>query len=253
MKDFLGKGLKKEFCCGSPTCRTPTAIGMADWREAIDARRPKGRPIGIAYDEWNMWYAWNRRPLAVDAVYAAGFLHMLCRSAGPLGITMAAFFEPVNEGAILVGPAGSELSTMGEVFALLKAHQGGRLMDVPYSPDADVDALATASPDGRTIRLSLVNRRPDKAAGGAGFRRQGDVPSRGNSFSCADRRDVAGGAAGAADAARGHSQNRAGGSGPAGVLHQQDRSADLTIGRADARGADGPGRASAPGVPVPLR
>lgn len=163
VKDFLGKGLKKDLL---RIARMPDTDRdrVRQTREAIDARRPKGRPIGIAYDEWNMWYAWNRRPLAVDAVYAAGFLHMLCRSAKPLGITMAAFFEPVNEGAILVGPADSELSTMGEVFALLKVHQGGRLLDVPYSPEGDVDALATASPDGTTIHVTLVNRRPDRAA-----------------------------------------------------------------------------------------
>jgi alpha-N-arabinofuranosidase len=163
VKDFLGKGLTKDLLRIAHMPDTDRDRVRLT-REAIDGRRPKGRPVGIAYDEWNMWYAWNRRPLAVDAVYAAGFLHMLCRSAEPLGITMAAFFEPVNEGAILVGPADSELSTMGEVFALLKVHQGGRLMDVPYSPDGDVDALATLSPNGRTVHLTLVNRRPDRPA-----------------------------------------------------------------------------------------
>lgn len=131
---------------------------LTELRKTLNRRAPAGRRPGISYDEWNMWYCWNRRPMVVDAVYAAAELHMICRNADELGLSIGAYFQPVNEGAILVTPEGSDLSTIGQVFELLHPHQGARLLRLPYRPGSAVDTLATLSPDGRTAHVSIVNR-----------------------------------------------------------------------------------------------
>ena len=136
---------------------------LTELRKTLNRRAPESRRPGISYDEWNMWYCWNRRPMVVDAIYAATELHMICRNAEDLGLSIGAYFQPVNEGAILVTPAGSELSTIGQVFRLLRPHQGARLIDLPYQASSSVDALATLSPDGRTAQVSIVNRNFDRA------------------------------------------------------------------------------------------
>ena len=135
---------------------------VAQVREALQARVPEGRTIGIAYDEWNMWYAWYRRPTVVDGIYAAGFLQMLCREAQRLGISQGAFFQPVNEGAILVEPGRSFLTPAGQVFSLMKAHQGGKLVPLDADGTTDVDACASVAADGKALCLTLVNRCPDQ-------------------------------------------------------------------------------------------
>ncbi len=162
VNDLLGKNAKKDLSRLAKMPDTDRAR-LQELRDSLDAHAPAGRAVGIAYDEWNVWHCWHRRPLVVDAIYAAGVLHMLCRNATALGISMAAFFEPVNEGAILVDHDGCELTTIGEAFAMLKAHVGGRLLEVPYSAGKDVDALATINPNGDSLYITLVNRNPDKA------------------------------------------------------------------------------------------
>jgi len=134
-------------------------------RESLDSLvpRPAGRPPGLLYDEWNT--AWGQRGSVPMALYAAGVLQMACREAGPLGLEMAAFFMPVNEGVIAVSPAAAEYDTAGHVFDLLHVHQRGRLLPTPeITADDDVDLCATvASRDGgATVWVTAVNRRLDE-------------------------------------------------------------------------------------------
>lgn len=135
---------------------------LRELRKTLDRKAPRGRRPGISYDEWNMWYCWNRRPMVVDAVYATAELHMICRNAQELGLSIGAYFQPVNEGAILVTPEGSELSTIGQVFELLRPHQDARLITLPYQAGSPLDTLATLSRDGRTAHVSIVNRSFDR-------------------------------------------------------------------------------------------
>ncbi len=99
---------------------------LAGVREQIETKaRDKG--IKIAFNEWNVWHDWFAQPMrnewhvsAVDGVYAAAMLNMLCREQESLGLCMAAFFEPVNEGCIVVGPFEAQLTTVGQVFELFR-------------------------------------------------------------------------------------------------------------------------------------
>ncbi len=140
---------------------------LAELRQSLDQRKPRNRRIGIAYDEWNVWYAWDRRPTIVDGIYAAGTLHMLFRNAQALDLSIGAYFQPVNEGAIVTdaGPNKDqcELTPVGQVMAMLKVHHGGRLIELPFAAGSDIDALATLAPGGKAVHVTLINREPQQA------------------------------------------------------------------------------------------
>jgi len=136
-------------------------------RQAAD-RLPQGRRIEIAFDEWNVWHNWFTRPFdntwhvgPIDGIFAATMANLLCREAGPLKLTVAAFFEPVNEGAIDVQPASARFTTVGQVFSLYRAHQGHRLLPARTSGDpAAVDVCASLGREGRSTVVTVVNHDP---------------------------------------------------------------------------------------------
>ena len=139
---------------------------LREARRALDAAGPDGRRIGIAFDEWNLWHNWFIKPFEnewhigpIDAVFAAAQLNLLCQEAGDLRIPMAAMFEPVNEGAIRVQPFSADLTAMGQVFALYRAHHAARLLktDPPRGGQA-LDVCASLSPDRQLVNVTIVNQ-----------------------------------------------------------------------------------------------
>ena len=150
--------------------------GLLPWleemRRAIDQSSPAGKRIPIAFDEWNLWHNWFTRHYEaqwhigpIDAVFAAAQLHMFCQQAESLDMVSAAMFQPVNEGLIQVKPFSADLTAMGQAFALLRAHAGGRLLQTDPPRDARaVDACASLSADGKRVILTLLNRAPDADA-----------------------------------------------------------------------------------------
>ncbi len=153
--------------------KIPTTELLAKWRNArrtIDGASPGGKSIGIAFDEWNIWHPWFAAPYqnewhvgSRDGVYIAALLNMLCRDAHSLGVYMAAYFQPVNEGAIAVTPFDSKLTPIGQVFSLYKAHHGNRLIKIPeQAGDADVDVCVSHQADGKLV-ATMVNRNPISA------------------------------------------------------------------------------------------
>ncbi len=126
-KRYLGEAGLAEF---RRVVLHPAAIfeEMKGIRAAVEAGAD-GKRIGISFDEWNVWYAWYRHPGVTEGVHNAGLLNRLCRDAEKFGITYGCFFEPVNEGAIVVEPFRAYLPGGGQVFPLLKAHQGNLLLE----------------------------------------------------------------------------------------------------------------------------
>ncbi len=122
-------------------------------RELMDKHQPADRRLGLVYDEWNLM--WGRKGSVPAALYVAGILNMLCREAQPLGLEMACYFMPVNEGAIEVTPLAAEFDTTGHVFELYKLHQGNRLLEVAGTQT--VDLCASLSPDGKRVTVTAVN------------------------------------------------------------------------------------------------
>lgn len=164
MTEFEGDAGRADF--RRVACEAPASIfdQVRSVRKLVDTHAPPDKAIGISFDEWNVWYAWYRPVGVAEGIYAASMLHHFCRDARDLGITMGAFFEPVNEGAIWVEPESASLTAMGQVFQLLKAHQHRQFVPCPdVDPGADVDLVATFDSAAGDLLVSLVNRSPDQS------------------------------------------------------------------------------------------
>ena len=154
--------------------------------------------IRIAFDEWNLrgWHHPNRWSATedfltprdkndlnssytmADAVFTACFLNECLRHCRTVG--MANFAPLVNaRGLIFTHPAGIVLRPTYFVFQLFTQHMGDIVLDswlrqntdFPVSrPDGEVrvpalDAVATWTTGENTVRISVVNRHPEKPVG----------------------------------------------------------------------------------------
>jgi alpha-L-arabinofuranosidase len=122
---------------------------LKNFHEAL--RRP------IVFDEWNT--RWGNAGSVGMGLYAAGVLNLLAREAEPLGVEQAYFFQPITEGAIRVTPREASMDAAGEVFNLLKVHQGNCRLKTPALPaEADLDLCASLTPDQQRAYFSIINR-----------------------------------------------------------------------------------------------
>jgi alpha-L-arabinofuranosidase len=134
-------------------------------RHKIDAVVPAGKRVSISFDEWNVWYAWYRNPGVTEGIYAASVLHLLCREAAQLDVAFSCYFEPINEGAILVNPFASRLTPVGQTFGILRAHGGNQIVQaVAESADGATDVTASVNAETGELIVSVINRSPDQAA-----------------------------------------------------------------------------------------
>src|SRR5215212_6730815 len=152
-------------------------------------------PIGIAYDEWNVWYR-TRTPAArkagieeqydlSDALAIATYLNIFIRECRRVPIANLA--QMVNAiAAIVTNPDGLFLQTIYHPFRLYAEHaqaialdsmvmcetydlesddelgqRGHRIMDL--GPFMLLDVSATRDEAGRTVTLGIVNRHRDEA------------------------------------------------------------------------------------------
>jgi alpha-N-arabinofuranosidase len=168
-KALVGPEGAKEFTRQAREPRDGLLPWLQEMRRAIDQSSRGGKRIPMAFDEWNLWHNWFTRHYQeqwhvgpIDAVFAAAQLHMFCAEAQSLDMVSAAMFQPVNEGLIQVKPFSADLTAMGQVFALFRGHQGGRLLKTDPPRDARaVDACGSLSTDGKRVVLTLVNRAAD--------------------------------------------------------------------------------------------
>lgn len=119
-------------------------------RESLDAT---GKDLHISFDEWNQWYSWYRPSCVAEGIYAARAMHFYINESAPLDVPIVCYFQPVGEGAILVTQEGSRLTANGQVFAMMKAHQDGRVCKV--EDNGDYSTAATIK-DG-VLTITLVN------------------------------------------------------------------------------------------------
>ena len=126
-------------------------------RHSIDQAMCNDKAVGITFDEWNTY--WGRAGSVAMGLYVAGFLNLLCRESGNLGIEMANYFQPITEGAIAVTPLSADLDTAGLVFELFAPHHGNMLLNLNTQPaDGDIDACASIAADGSRVCVTIVNR-----------------------------------------------------------------------------------------------
>jgi alpha-L-arabinofuranosidase len=163
VRDFVGPGFREQYEA-LLTAAPGWLAQMREMRAKINAHVPEGRSIGISFDEWNTWYAWYRTPGVTEGIYAATMLEAFCRSAAEVGMTLGCYFEPVNEGAIVVQPHGSRLTPIGQVMALYRAHHGNMSVETaPADPDSPVLLTASLGAGGESLVLTVVNKSPDTA------------------------------------------------------------------------------------------
>ncbi len=112
-----------------------------------------GKDLHISYDEWNQWYAWYRPSCVAEGIYTARTLHFYLTECNALDIPIVCYFQPIGEGAILVTPEESRLTANGQMFAMMKAHQDGRICKV-----VDDEGYSTvASVKDGILTITLVN------------------------------------------------------------------------------------------------
>ena len=124
-------------------------------RKSLDAT---GKKLHISFDEWNQWYAWYRPSCVSEGIYTARVLHYLLNHSNETDIPVACYFQPVGEGAIVIDPSGSRLTANGQMFALMKAHQDGKLCKV--TENDDLSTAATLKDD--VLTITLINHEYDK-------------------------------------------------------------------------------------------
>jgi alpha-L-arabinofuranosidase len=136
---------------------------LEEIRERLDGHAPGGKFVGISFDEWNVWHSWFRVPGVAEGIYTAAMLNMFCREARKLGMTIGAYFEPVNEGAIWVDPQSCRLTPAGQVFSLFQAHQGNELIAVELPlAETGVDLAASLNQSKNEVIITVVNGNPDR-------------------------------------------------------------------------------------------
>ncbi len=119
-------------------------------RKSLDAT---GEKLHISFDEWNQWYSWYRPSCVTEGIYAARIMHFLLNKSNELDMPIVCYFQPVGEGAILIEPNNSRLTANGQVFAMMKAHQDGKLCKVVENEDF---STAATLKDG-VLTVTLIN------------------------------------------------------------------------------------------------
>ena len=125
-------------------------ISVEKLRANLDAT---GKRFHISFDEWNQWYAWYRPSCVAEGVFTALSLHLFINESNALDMPVACYFQPVNEGAVIVTPEGSSLTANGQMMALMKAHQGGKVCKVADNEDY---AVAATLKD-KVLTVTLIN------------------------------------------------------------------------------------------------
>ena len=119
-------------------------------RESLNAT---GKDMHISFDEWNQWYSWYRPSCVSEGIYAARTMHFYINESAALDIPIVCYFQPIGEGAILITPEGSRLTANGQIFAMMKAHQDGKVCKI--KDDEDYTTAATIK-DG-VLTITLIN------------------------------------------------------------------------------------------------
>jgi len=124
-------------------------------------RQCLGDGIHISFDEWNCWYTWYRPSNTAEGIYTAQMLHLLLQESLNSDMPVCCYFQPVGEGAIQVTPRESSLTANGQVFALMKAHQGGKLCRI--SDRETLSAAASIRENILTVTLVNTNLHADRS------------------------------------------------------------------------------------------
>jgi alpha-N-arabinofuranosidase len=130
-------------------------------RSLLDAEGENTKKIAVSFDEWNVFFAWFHNPCIIEGIFTALMLEMICKEYAALNMPVCMYFQPVNEGAIIVYPFKCELSPNGQVFSVMKKHIGGSLLAIT-NKDPDLRCLGTRNADDEGILITLINKSFDR-------------------------------------------------------------------------------------------
>ena len=118
--------------------------------------------IAISADEWGLgppWRVgnapWDRNFSVAHAMYAAGLLGASLRASHAV-LAATNYFEPINEGAIRVGPWSAALSPVGQAMTLYAKHANMRRLLVPDAL-GELDVVATTSDGELLVTIAHLN------------------------------------------------------------------------------------------------
>jgi hypothetical protein len=159
--DFVtDEGLRKSY---QNVCDAPDSWleSLKNLRAVLDSGGEDIKKMGISFDEWNVFFAWYHKPCIIEGIFTALMLEMMCKEYDRLNMPICMYFQPVNEGAILVYPFDSEITANGQVFRLMKEHREGTILNV-HSDDQELHCLGTVHKDSNKAILTLINRSYDR-------------------------------------------------------------------------------------------
>jgi alpha-N-arabinofuranosidase len=138
------------------TCRT--LIDRARYLQRVE------REVGIAYDEWNVWYrqrdersGLEERYTLADALAVGTYLNVFVRECGPAALRMANLAQLVNVIApIVTSPDGLLLQSIYHPLRLCAAHT----REVALAPLVRCEAVAHADPAGAPWPHRVGDRGP---------------------------------------------------------------------------------------------
>ena len=113
--------------------------------------------VSISYDEWNLYFAWYHDPGVLEGLYTALMLDMLCKNHQRLNISMVMYFQPINEGAIVVEKTYAELTACGQMMGVMKEHKGNLLLQ-SMTDDEDVRCLVSLDKQEDMYIATLINK-----------------------------------------------------------------------------------------------
>ena len=158
--EFLTYGSYHNYAGDNSDCPTPQSIARTSLtlgQSCQTLSKNIKRPVFL--DEWNL--KWGTKGTVAMALHTACMLNRLCRDSQELGIAQAYYFQPVNEGCIIVTPLDAKLDAAGKVFAMYKVHQGARRIKTSgVGASDDIDACASAADNG-IVHVTAVNRNCD--------------------------------------------------------------------------------------------
>jgi len=150
---------------------------VADNARDVRTHSPAGKKIALAFDEWNLWYAFYSDVIETnfnlrDGLWVASMLNMFHRY-GP-EIPLANLSQMVNcIGIICSSRKGTFLTPSGLVFKIYTEHAGEMLLSshvdcpvIPHETGLPVLDLSTTRTDNK-LSLFLVNRHYDAAVNAA--------------------------------------------------------------------------------------
>ena len=84
-------------------------------------------------------------------------LDMLCKNHQRLNISMVMYFQPINEGAIVVEKTYAELTACGQMMGVMKEHKGNLLLQ-SMTDDEDVRCLVSLDKQEDMYIATLINK-----------------------------------------------------------------------------------------------